>query len=185
MRGQYPRGRRAAADAAGHELDDVGRLRNVLTLGALVGGSVLVTLLALEIGVRVIGALDRNSIERLADDLPVEPGRELRMADLIRRSDDDRIVYELRPGTLGRFLGHEVRIIALGMRDRPRSAAKPAGVFRILVLGDSQLFGWGVGQEESFAPVLESLLAARDPHRFEVLNAGVPGYNTVMEARVF
>src|SRR5262249_45018541 len=45
--------------------------------------------------------------------------------------------------------------------------------------------GWGVGQEESFAPVLESLLAARDPHRFEVLNAGVPGYNTVMEARVF
>jgi hypothetical protein len=163
----------------------VGRLRHVLTRGALVVGSVLATLLALEAGVRVIAALDRNSIDRLADDVPVDPGRELRMADLIRRSDDDRIVYELRPGTLGRFLGHEVRINTLGMRDRPRSATKPDGLFRILALGDSHLFGWGVGQEESFAPVLESLLAARGPHRVEVLNAGVPGYNTVMEARVF
>jgi hypothetical protein len=163
----------------------VRRLRIPLTLGALVGGGVLATLLVLEIGVRAIGAFDRNSFDRLAEDVPVQPGRELRMADLIRRSNDDRIVYELRPRTHGLFLGYEVRINTLGMRDRPRSAAKRSSVFRILALGDSHLFGWGVGQEESFAPVLESLLAVRALGRFEVLNAGVPGYNTVMEARVF
>ncbi len=161
------------------------RLRTLLTLGALAGGGVLAALLLLEIGVRAIGAFDRNTFDRLAEDSPVKPGHDLRIGHLIRRSDDDRVVYELRPGLHGRLLGHEVRINALGMRDPPRSAAKRRGVFRILALGDSHLFGWGVGQDESFAPVLEGLLAARGPGRFEVLNAGVPGYNTVMEARVF
>ena len=165
--------------------DHVRRLRILLTLGALAGGGVFATLLALEIGVRAIGAFDRNRFDRLSEEWSVRPGGELRMADLIRRSNDDRTVYELRPGAQGLFVGHEVRINALGMRDRPRASAKRRGVFRILALGDSQLFGWGVGQEESFAPVLERLLAVRGPGDFEVLNAGVPGYNTVMEARVF
>jgi hypothetical protein len=69
------------------------------------------------------------------------------------------------------------------MRDDEHPARKPPGRFRILVLGDSHLFGWGVAQDESFAQVLERRLDALAPGRFEVLNAGVPGYNTVMEAR--
>ena len=144
----------------------------------------MAALVALECGVRVIATRDHNHLDEWMDEAPVA-GRDLRMADMIRRSSDDQIVYELRPGTDGRFLGHAVHINALGMRDRDRTAEKAAGVFRILVLGDSHLFGWGVAQDETFAAALEALLEARAPGRFEVLNTGVPGYNTVMETRVF
>lgn len=160
------------------------RLGGFVTSLVLVVGSVTATLLVLECGVRVLAAFDRNHLDALMDEAPVAGG-DLEIAHMIRRSPDERIVYELRPGTRGRFLGHEVQINALGMRDRERTAEKPAGVFRILVLGDSHLFGYGVGQDESFAAVLEALLEARAPGRFEVLNTGIPGYNTVMETRVF
>lgn len=160
------------------------RLRGVIVSVVLVVTSLAATLVAFECGVRVMAALDRNHLDALMDEAPVT-GRELRIADMIRRNGDDRIVYEFRPGTRGRFMDHEVQINALGMRDRERTAAKPPGVFRILVLGDSHLFGWGVGQDESFAAVLQAQLDERAPGRFEVLNAGVPGYNTVMEARLF
>jgi hypothetical protein len=159
-------------------------IRGVIVAATLVLASLTATLATLECGVRVYASLDRNHLDALMDEAPVT-GRELRIADMIRRSPDDQIVYEFRPGTEGRFYGHEVRINALGMRDRERTAQKPAGVFRILVLGDSHGFGWRVAQDESFAAVLQALLDARAPGRFEVLNAGIPGYNTVMEARVF
>jgi lysophospholipase L1-like esterase len=71
------------------------------------------------------------------------------------------------------------------MRDRERDAGKAPGSFRILALGDSHLFGWGVAEDQTMAARLESALDRDAPGRFEVLNAGVPGYNAVMEARVF
>jgi hypothetical protein len=62
---------------------------------------------------------------------------------------------------------------------------KRAGVYRILSLGDSGTFGQ-IQRGESYGYVnnpyplaLEKLLAERiGPGRFEVLNAGVPGYNS-------
>lgn len=68
--------------------------------------------------------------------------------------------------------------------------AKPPGVFRIAGLGDSQMFGWGVGDEEVYLRRLEVLLNQRaratgDPRRFEALNFAVPGYNAVMEVATF
>jgi lysophospholipase L1-like esterase len=46
---------------------------------------------------------------------------------------------------------------------------------RILLLGDSITFGWGVAEEQTFARRLEQRLGA------EVINLGVGGYNTAME----
>lgn len=152
---------------------------------ALLVASVGLALGAAEVGLRVAAAFDRNHLEHFVEPPLVVTDREVPFSELIRRHPDDRVVYALRPGTRARYLGHEVRINALGMRDDEHPVRKPPGRFRILALGDSHLFGWGVGQDESFAQVLEQRLEALAPGRFEVLNAGVPGYNTVMEERIF
>ena len=44
---------------------------------------------------------------------------------------------------------------------------------RILVIGDSSAFGWGVATDDSFAEVLDRLLPDVD-----VINLGVPGYSS-------
>ena len=55
---------------------------------------------------------------------------------------------------------------------------KPDNTFRILLLGPSFAFGWGVNYEETFAAQLQRILADRHfakGSRIEVLNHGVPG----------
>ncbi len=72
-----------------------------------------------------------------------------------------------------------IRSNALGFRGPDRG---PKGnALRILALGDSFTFGWGVQQEETFEAQMERLQgttneAGHEPE-LEVINAGVPGYN--------
>ena len=64
-----------------------------------------------------------------------------------------------------------------GLRDtREFAYEKPAGVLRVLALGDSHTQGYEVRQEATYAAALERYLAARGV-RAEVLNAGVSGYS--------
>ncbi len=94
---------------------------------------------------------------------------------------EDPIGYRNRPGLEGRFYGAPVHINSLGMRDR-EVPEKPAGEFRLLVLGDSVPFGIGVSYEDSFPRQLELLLNERHPRRrWRTLNMGVPSYNTEQE----
>ena len=72
------------------------------------------------------------------------------------------------------------RTNADGFRDPPRGPSV-RGVPRALVLGDSYTFGWGVGDAEPYPQRAEALLLERGLHA-EVINAGVPGYNTEQEA---
>jgi len=79
-----------------------------------------------------------------------------------------------------------VHINSLGLRDREISVAKPAGVFRILVLGDSFAEGKQVALQETFPKQLERLLRERFPNRrWEVVNGGVSGYGTADEIKFF
>lgn len=74
------------------------------------------------------------------------------------------------------------RVNALGLRGPETSRAKPPGVFRILGLGDSFTFGIGVHARDTFLAELGRRLAAvAGPRAFEVLNAGVMGFDTVNE----
>ncbi len=72
-----------------------------------------------------------------------------------------------------------VRSNAFGFRDPDRGAKGEA--IRILALGDSFTFGWGVEQDQTFEHQMEVIeAAARATHGgppLEVINAGVPGYN--------
>ena len=159
-------------------------LRTALVRLALVIGGVLVVLAGIEIGVRVVNAFDRNVLDEMLSPRPYPPDRRLTLVHLVRPNADDRIVYELRPGVTGIFRRVPVSINSLGMRDVERPLAKRAGVFRIVGLGDSWAFGWGVERERSFYARLERSLAERlGADRVEVWNLGVPGYNTVQQVR--
>jgi GDSL-like Lipase/Acylhydrolase family len=84
--------------------------------------------------------------------------------------------YELSPG--------EGEINSAGLRDREYPVAKPAATFRIVAIGDSFTFGAGVKQGETYPKRLEAMLNERLGGKgttFEVLDAGVPGYNTYQE----
>ncbi len=152
----------------------------------LLAGSLGFMFAALEGMMRVIVSRNDNRIERLASRQRPPEGAELSLGDIIRVNGNDRLVYELLPGARGRFQGKAFTINSLGMRDRERQVRKEPGTFRILVLGDSHTFGWGVEQDEPYPAVLEGLLnEAGAGCRFEVWNLGVPGYNAVMEVERF
>ena len=61
------------------------------------------------------------------------------------------------------------RINSHGWRDAERSFDKPAGVRRIVVLGDSFTFGVGVDAVERYTDVLEKMAGSN----LEVLNLGM------------
>ncbi|MBP7216416.1 MAG: SGNH/GDSL hydrolase family protein [Candidatus Omnitrophica bacterium] len=67
------------------------------------------------------------------------------------------------------------------MRGRLFSLDKPAGVYRIAVVGDSISFGWMVNERDSFPRVLERMLNKPGGKKFEVINFSVPGYNITQE----
>jgi lysophospholipase L1-like esterase len=117
---------------------------------------------------------------------PLESGDRFSMSGLVRASRHPDVVYELKPGTRGTFQRQPLHINSRGLRDHEYSLEKPRGTFRIVGLGDSVMFGWGVREEESYLAVLERRLSSLPPPhpRFEVLNFAVPGYNTAIEVAV-
>ncbi len=65
-----------------------------------------------------------------------------------------------------------------GYRGRLYPIEKPAGTFRILVLGNSVAFGARANESAVFPTRLEELLNQDSPgRRYEVINFAVPGYN--------
>ena len=84
------------------------------------------------------------------------------------------------PGSRGRtFLGGpdraEVRINSLGLRGPEPARPRPPGLRRVLVMGDSYVFGVGVDEEHLFTTRLARRLS-REGAPVEVVNAGVSGY---------
>lgn len=76
------------------------------------------------------------------------------------------------------------RINAQGYRDRDRDQAKPAGSYRVALLGDSFMAGFGIPEDSLMARVLERELAGCPelPGRtVEVFNYGILGYGTAQE----
>jgi hypothetical protein len=73
-------------------------------------------------------------------------------------------------------LNVHVTINSHGFRDREHAWEKENGTIRILGLGDSFTFGWGVASEETFLKQLELLLQQRTGMPVETINAGVPGW---------
>jgi hypothetical protein len=74
----------------------------------------------------------------------------------------------------------EFAINAEGLRD-DALVPKPAGTFRVLVLGDSFALGYTVERRKAFADLLEARWKA-EGRSIEVVNAGTEGWSTDQEA---
>ncbi|MEL7044679.1 MAG: hypothetical protein AAGL66_06625, partial [Pseudomonadota bacterium] len=69
----------------------------------------------------------------------------------------------------------------LGLRGGP-IPPKPAGVERLVLVGDSLFFGWKLTEEDRLASVLSELLDRHLPaasRRLEIVTVALPGWNTV------
>ncbi len=105
-----------------------------------------------------------------------------RGVEVYRPDDELGWVLEPRQTTVTRAGHLPVRVNEDGFRDDPLEQPKSAGTVRIFALGASTTFGWGVEQHEIYHQVLEQMLndrarAAGATTRFEIVNAGVIGYN--------
>jgi len=155
--------------------------------------SIATALVMGELGLRyiLIKQQESSSIERLREmkakgkKIPIKSDHP--MAAIIEFSENQKLVYELQPH-LNMEFGHKtLRTNSRGMRsDKEYSEEKPEGTLRIIGMGDSGMFGWGVEQGEDYMSVLDDNLNNRnDGIRYEVLNMSVPGYNTSLEVEAF
>jgi lysophospholipase L1-like esterase len=89
-----------------------------------------------------------------------------------------------RPGAEGWHVDirYHIRINRHGHRGPDHEIEKPGGTFRILGLGDSFGFGWGVEDGETYLRVLEKKLRVAG-HPAEVINAGVPAWHSAQSLR--
>jgi hypothetical protein len=94
---------------------------------------------------------------------------------------DPRLSFVHGPNRSAFLMGVPFSINSAGLRDREFPREKPAGVYRIVWLGDSTTVGWGVPLAGTAPKILERDLNAAGHGRFEVLNAGVGNYNSVQE----
>ena len=107
---------------------------------------------------------------------------------LKRPVENPDLSFAHAPNRSAFLMGVPVSINSEGMRDREFSLEKPPGVYRVMMLGDSTTFGWGVRQEDTAAKSLERKLNEALPPEFnhaEVMNTGVGNYDTVQEVTYY
>jgi len=100
--------------------------------------------------------------------------------------DDERFGWFHTPGAEGYYFNPPgeynayAKVNSAGFIDQEYTQEKPAGVYRILVVGDSFTEGLRVPMEATFHSILEKELNAAGK-RVEVINAGVAGWGTDQE----
>lgn len=155
--------------------------------------SLVLVIVASEIGIRAYFAArqNRESLDQLKHAHDRAGSRpfvsEHPLASIIRPSYDERVVYELIPNLDTDFGPVRVRTNKSGLReDRDYAIDRAPNTLRIVGIGDSGMFGWDVPQNEDYLSVLERALQSRAGDvSYEVLNFGVPGYNTRLEVELF
>ena len=94
---------------------------------------------------------------------------------------DPKLYWRLKPNQdCYTKIGHKpVHVNAQGTRGPEFQTEKPPGTLRILSLGDSRTFGWGLTDDETYSRRLEHLLRQQvGPGRtVEVINAGVNAWS--------
>jgi len=109
--------------------------------------------------------------------------RSMGFGDPVLYRVDPRIGYYPAPNQNVHRYGGDIHINAFGMRSRDVALNKPAGTYRILMLGDSTLYaGSYIDQGGMYATLLEkwlnenARLLPHSPQRVEVLCIGVNGW---------
>jgi|GEM_PF-747619 len=141
--------------------------RKLLIRLSVPAAAVLLTLLAAEAGIRAYQAVRRRAAPPPTEQAPPEP---------LHVVTDGPHLYALNP--------RHPDVSGQGTRDDEVAVPKPAGVFRVLVLGDSLAYGAAVPPDRTFPNRLEALLREKYPGA-EVVNAGVSGYTAYNELQYY
>jgi lysophospholipase L1-like esterase len=151
-------------------MPNLATVRRRLPVGfLLLAISTAVSIGALEVGIRatdLFGSSFYSEVRRY-------------MLDLV--SDDDLVVRH-QPGLRTVYQGVEVSINAHGLREREMGPARPNRP-RLVMLGNSVTFGWGVEVEDTYGRQLEDVLSGHFGLDVETVNTGVAGYNTIQMLR--
>jgi len=83
------------------------------------------------------------------------------------------LLWEMVPGER-KELGVTISVNTTGLRGPEIATPKPSGVRRVIVVGDSTVYGHGVQSTQTFVRRLDGALGPN----IEVINAGVPGYSS-------
>jgi lysophospholipase L1-like esterase len=97
-------------------------------------------------------------------------------------SSNPRIGHVHKPNGEAMLMGVRVRINSDGFRDREYPIER-GDSRRIVFLGDSLTFGWGVEKAKTFEELLEAELSKARPT--EIINFGTGNYNTEQEVALF
>ena len=97
-------------------------------------------------------------------------------------SPDPLIGHVHTPNRSATLMNVPVRINSDGLRDVEHAVAHDDR-YRIIFLGDSFTFGWGVSEPETFKSRLEAALNQRYPT--EIINFGTGNYNSEQEVHLF
>lgn len=98
---------------------------------------------------------------------------------------DPLLGHVLAPGQHAFTHSFPVSTNSHGFRDREYPLVPSSDTVRILCLGDSLTFGDGVAVEDTYPKRLEAILQENGGHKFEVINTGVPSYDTWQEVTFF
>lgn len=92
---------------------------------------------------------------------------------------DANLLWKLEPNREFKTGRDVTKINALGLRESllPTQVKRP-NEKRVLVTGDSSIYGWGVEDTQTYAVYLEQELRNHFHIPIEVINLGVPGYST-------
>jgi lysophospholipase L1-like esterase len=107
-----------------------------------------------------------------------------RLIDHVYPVDDPVLDWRNVPGSVLREGKVVYRYNSAGFRDIEHSVAKPVGVRRIVVVGDSVTEGAGVPWESTFTGLLQARLQGEYQGEYEVVNLAQSGMNTPQEVHL-
>ena len=95
-----------------------------------------------------------------------------------------KLIFGLNPGKQFQA-GKTYRINSLGWRGTELPEEKEPGLYRMMFVGDSSVWGDSVSEPEAFAWYSASLLQDELGHPVDVVNAATPGYSSTQSRIIF
>jgi lysophospholipase L1-like esterase len=94
---------------------------------------------------------------------------------------DPDLIHRLKPNQHAFTHSFPLETNSYGLRNGELSLQPSPNTLRILCVGDSLTFGNGVRSQDTYPKQLEALLNSDRQKKYEVINAGVPAYDTWQE----
>lgn len=162
--------------------------RKLVLAAAVAAATLLLSLAALEVGLRLSG--DRQEALEAGLNRTHRRWAELLLSDFYQEIEDPVRRYAMRPGAEAVVDGWTFRANSHRARGAELPTAKPAGEKRLLALGDSFCFGMWCDDDETLVARLAALAndaerAAGTGTNWRAINLGVPGYHSGQQQRAF